>query len=235
MTRNLLLLFLAISLASAAHAQSPCEEDRVDVADIPLVERPAAGGGDRFAVVVTGDGGWRRIDAKIADRLRSDGVPVVGFLASSYFRSRKTPEQSACALERIIRRYSLQWKRNRVILIGYSRGADVLPFLINRLPADLRARVALIALLGLEPMIDFEYHPMWDLRGYFHHAPQFPVRPEVEKLRGQNVLCVFGAKESDSLCPSLDPQAFTILREPGGHHFDGRYDEIGAAILRQAK
>ena len=122
-----------------------------------------------------------------------------------------------------------------MILVGYSRGADVLPFMANRLPRDLRGKLSLIALLGLEPLIDFEYHPWWDLTGYVHPPPQFPVRPEVEKLRDLNVLCVFGMKETDSLCPTLDATAFTILAEPGGHHFGGRYEEIGEAILRQAK
>ena len=232
MKRSLLAL-LAACWVSSAGAQTVCA-GRIDITGIPLIERPATGEGDRFAVMVTGDGGWRRIDETIAGRLRRDGVPVAGFL-SDYFRTRRTPEESACALERVIRHYSIQWRKSSVILIGYSRGADVLPFMVSRLPAELRAKISLIALLGLEPSIDFEHHPPWNLLALFRHPPQFPVLPEVEKLRGQNVLCVFGEKETDSLCPRLDPGAFTILREPEGHHFGGRYEEIGTAILRQAK
>ena len=226
-------MLLAACWVTAAGAQTPCS-GRVDIADLSLVERPVTGAGDRFAVMVTGDGGWMRIDNRIADRLRQGGVPVVGFL-SRYFGTRRTPEETACAMERVIRHYSIQWRRSQVILIGYSRGADVLPFMASRLPADQREKLSLIALLGLEPFIDFEYHPPWTLKAYFSHPPQYPVGPEVEKLRGLNVLCVFGEKESDSLCPGLDPGAFTLLREPDGHHFGGRYEEIGAAILRQAK
>ena len=29
----------------------------------------------------------------------------------------------------------------------------------------------------------------------------------------------------------VDPKAFTVVREPGGHHFAGRYAEVGDAIL----
>ena len=57
--------------------------------------------------------------------------------------------------------------------------------------------------------------------------------PELQKLRGMNVLCVYGEKETDSLCPSLDTNDYKILREPGGHHFAGRYAEIGDAIVRE--
>src|SRR5439155_23324602 len=35
---------------------------------LPLIEVPVSTPGDRFAVVVSGDGGWRKIDAAIAER-----------------------------------------------------------------------------------------------------------------------------------------------------------------------
>src|SRR4029079_3706824 len=105
--------------------------------------------------------GWRRIDDKVTDKLREEGVPVAGFLTPTFFRTRKTAEESACALERVIRFYQIAWKRRNVILIGYSRGADILPCMAIRLPSDVRPSVKAIALLGLEPTIDFRYHPSW--------------------------------------------------------------------------
>jgi type IV secretory pathway VirJ component len=197
----------------------------------PFIERPALTSSDRFAVMITGDGGWRRIDEKVTIELRDNGIPIVGFLASQYFQTRRTPEESACALSDLIRKYRRLWNKDKVILIGFSRGADALPFMINRLPDDVRASIQLVALLGLEPRIDFEYHSPWTLAHYTRHPPQFDVLPEVEKLAGQNVLCVYGDREKDTLCPRLDPSRFKIVREPGGHHFAGRYDEVGKAIL----
>lgn len=203
------------------------------VGGVPIVERPATSAKptDTFAVMVTGDGGWRKIDERVTQRLRMDGIPVVGFVASNYFRTERTPDESAEAVARVIREYQTKWQRPHVILIGYSRGADALPFMVSRLPVDLRASTKLVALLGLESWIDFKYNPSWTLAHYREHPKRFDVAPEVEKLRGLNVLCVYGAKEKDTLCPSLDPKAFTIVREPGGHHFDGRYSEVGDAIL----
>ena len=94
-----------------------------------------------------------------------------------------------------------------MLLIGYSRGADVLPFMASRLPRDLRESTQLIALLGLEPTIDFKYAPAWSLAAYTHKEPQFAVKPEVEKLRGQNVLCIFGAKEKTRSATSSTARA----------------------------
>jgi type IV secretory pathway VirJ component len=200
---------------------------------LPLIEVPVPAHGERFAVLITGDGGWRKIDAAIAQRLRTRGIPTVGLDAAAYYRKRRTPEESAEALETIIREYRGKWQRDKVVLIGFSRGADVLPFMANRLPPDLRASVTVIALLGPEPLIDFKFHPWW----HFFHAqePQFPVKPEVEKLRGDNVVCLYGVRETDSLCPQLDPAAFTIVQEPGGHHFAGSYGHLVDTILAKAR
>jgi type IV secretory pathway VirJ component len=203
------------------------------VAGVPVVERPATTpkNSDRFAVMITGDGGWKKIDERVTRVLRAEGVPVVGFVSSEYFREERTPEQAASALEQVIRAYQKKWQKPNVILIGYSRGADALPFMASRLPADLRDATKLVALLGLESWIDFKYNPPWTLGHYVEHPKRFDVLPETQKLRGMNVLCVYGEKEKDSLCPSLDPASFTIVRERGGHHFAGRYDEVGRAIV----
>jgi len=204
-----------------------------DVRDLPLVELPVKHSANApLVVMLTGDGGWRRIDVRITDRLREAGLPVVGFKTPDYFATERTPEQSACALERVIRFYKTAWKCDRIVIVGYSRGADILPFMISRLPADLRASTDVVALLGLEPTIDFRYHPSWI--PFLHpKEPQHLVKPELEKLRGTHLLCVYGAKEKDSLCPSLDPGLATIVREPGSHHFAGRYTDVADVILAQ--
>ena len=228
-----LALIIGLLAAVRAHAAAPDERcsARADITGLPVVTLGANVPSDRFAVMITGDGGWRRIDQKITDRLRAAGIPIAGFVASDYYRKRRSPDESACALERVIRYYKIQWHKSKVILIGYSRGADVLPFMASRLPRDLRESTQLIALLGLEPMIDFKYSPAWVPGAYTRKEPQYAVKPEVEKLRGQNVLCIFGAKEKDSLCHVLDRNAFKIVAEPGGHHFGGKYRDIADVIL----
>lgn len=200
---------------------------------LPLVEVPVDTPGDQFAVVVSGDGGWRKIDASLADDLRKHGIPTIGLDAAAYYRTLRTPEESAAALESVLREYSAKWHRPKAVVIGFSRGADVLPFMINRLPPDLRSMISVIAVLGPEPLIDFRFHPWWDI---FHgREQQFPVEPELARLRDQNVVCVYGTREKDSLCPLLDHDAFVVIGEPGGHHFGGHYAEIVDAILTRAR
>ena len=219
---------LATRAGPATRVEAP------DVADLPLVEVPAPGGeGDTLAVVVSGDGGWASLDREVGQVLAARGIPVVGLDSLRYFWTRRTPEEASQALARILAHYLREWKRKKAILVGYSRGADVVPFLANRLPEDLLAQLRLIALLGPGLQVDFEFH----LSDWLEDATRptsRPVLPEVEKLRGRGILCVYGQQEPASLCPRLAPGLAVLDPRPGAHHFGGDYEAIARRILSEA-
>jgi type IV secretory pathway VirJ component len=155
------------------------------------------------------------------------GVPVVGFDSLRYFWSPRTPEGLASDLDRVIRYYAARWKRKEVILIGYSQGADVLPFAFNRLPARTRSSVRLTALLGLGQKASFEFH----LSNWIGPSGDKPIAPEAAKLAAVRTLCIYGQDERDSLCPQLAPGHVQAVPLAGGHHFGGEYDALAARIL----
>jgi type IV secretory pathway VirJ component len=208
-----------------------------ELTDLPLVEIPAVAGGvyqQLLAVIISGDGGWAGIDRQIGEFLSQSGVAVVGLNSLKYFWSRKTPEQSAADLARILRAYLNAWNKQEVVLIGYSRGADVLPFMATRLPQDLQSKVALTALLGPETSVDFRFH-ITDFISSAKRSTDLPTLPEVEKLYGRQLACFFGADESESLCPRLDSSKVDIVQLKGGHHFGGDYITIARQILSMVK
>ena len=138
----------------AASAPARAAAPPASLQDLPLVEVPAATAAratDSFAIMLSGDGGWAGIDKEVAAALAAAGVPVVGLDSLRYFWTPRTPDGIAADLGRIIRYYTVAWHRPKVLLIGYSQGADVLPFAVNRLPRDAAAQVALAAVLGLSP------------------------------------------------------------------------------------
>ena len=114
-----------------------------------LVELPSNSGSRALAVVISGDGGWAKFDRQIGETFAARGIPAVGLNSLQYFWNARTPEQAAADLARIVRHYFLSWNTSELWLVGYSRGADVLPFMVSRLPADLKARVRIVALLGV--------------------------------------------------------------------------------------
>src|SRR3982751_212062 len=142
------LLALAL-LAQATPGPAPHPKAPSRVKGVPLVEVPAAVQApvrDEMAVLLTGDGGWAITDRGLSEALAKGGIPVVGWNSLHYFLTRKAPDRTARDLERVLRVYLPCWHKQRVILIGYSFGADVVPFLANRLPPELAAKVSRIVM-----------------------------------------------------------------------------------------
>ena len=203
------------------------------LSDLPLVEVPAQGGESNFfAVIISGDGGWAGLDREVGGALARRGIPVVGLNALQYFWTKREPEGASEDLARILRHYQRAWNKNNVLLIGYSLGADVLPFMANRLPADLLDHVREIVLLGPGRKTEFEFH-FTEWLSESGDGTAKPVLPEVEKLRGRNVICMYGTEEVTSLCPLLGPGLAKIMSMPGGHHFGGKYGLISDIILKE--
>lgn len=219
--------------AAAPGVGAPAAAPLPPVGDLPLVEVPAKQpAGDLLAVIVSGDGGWAGIDHDVANVLAGRGVPVVGLNSLQYFWNARTPDGAAADLQRIARHYLGTWGKQQLLLVGYSLGADVLPFMASRLPSDLLGRVRLIVLLGPSRMTSFEFH-LTDWLGGSGGGDR-PVLPEVAKLRGRPLLCLYGQEETDSLCTEIGGLGKAVALQ-GSHHFGGDYVAIADRILREAQ
>jgi type IV secretory pathway VirJ component len=210
------------------------------LSDLPVIEVPAqvpaapsshAVRSDVFAILMSGDGGWAGLDQDVAGALSAQDIPVVGLDSLRYYWTARTPNGLAADTDRMIRYYLAHYNKQRVLLIGYSQGADVLPFAVNRLSPDTRAKVALAAVMGMSEHALFEFH----LTSWVSDDNSGPATlPEINRIAGIPVLCIYGADESGSLCPKLDAKKFTVVKLKGGHHFDGNYAALAQQILAAA-
>lgn len=217
------------TLAESRAVAEPLPAAVPGIEDLSLVEVPAQGPEkDLFAVMLTGDGGWAEIDKGVSHGLAAAGVPVVGWSSLSYYWTPRTPEAAAADLHRIVEHYAAAWKKSRVLLVGYSFGADVLPFVANRLPANDAARVAGVALLGLSGTAAFEFHvTSWIGSG---SDPRYPTAPEVKRLRAP-ALCVKGEGDDESPCGALASGRVQVAEVGSGHHFGGEYARLATLAL----
>jgi type IV secretory pathway VirJ component len=58
-----------------------------------------------------------------------------------------------------------------------------------------------------------------------------PVKPELLRMKGVRGLCVYGANDTDSLCPTPAAKSLQIMKLGGGHHFDGDYRKLASLLL----
>ncbi len=195
---------------------------------LPVVEVAASKPGDTFAIFVSGDGGWAGLDKEVAAALAEAGVPVVGVDSLRYFWTARTPEGFARDLERIAAHYSQQWQRKRVVLVGFSQGADVLPAAINQLSPAVRDSVAMIGLMSVGRNADYEFHVSNWLGG---GGGGRPIAPEIARLPIGKTVCLYGEDDDDALCPSLPAGNAQIVKLPGDHHFKGDYDRLAQTLL----
>lgn len=218
------------SSGPAGQAVTAPAAQRLD--DLPLVEVPAPGGGrGLLAVMLTGDGGWAVADKGLSKDLAAAGIPVVGFNSLKYFWKQRTPEEAAADLQRVLEHYLPAWGKKQAILIGYSLGADVLPFMMNRLSGDVQAEVRMVVLMSASRSAEFEFHVL-DWLGRSGGKQSLPTIPEIGRIRaGVAVLCVHGEKDSGAICGELDPGRVRSAAIPGGHRVGGGYGPVAAAIL----
>lgn len=205
---------LQIAAATRGHFQAAQAQG---LGDLPLVELHAPGS-DRLVVMLSGDGGWRELDKGIAAQLQQQGVSVVGWNSLRYFWASRTPQQIGADLDRVIATYRQRWHVRQVALVGYSFGADVLPFAYPQLSPQQRASVQFVSLLGLGHQADFKVR----VGGWlgWHNDAERDVEPALQALDMQRVQCIYGTEEKDSLCPELRAHGVAVVARPGGHHFD---------------
>ncbi|WP_082143454.1 AcvB/VirJ family lysyl-phosphatidylglycerol hydrolase [Xanthomonas sp. NCPPB 1128] len=207
----------ALAARVAAHLHARGRGGALD--DLPLTELPSATPGAPLAIVLSGDGGWRDIDKGMAEALQRRGIAVVGWDSLRYFWRAKPPARASADLSRVIAYYQQRWRPQKILLVGYSFGATTLPFMVNRLPPAQREQVGLVALLGLEHKADFQIR----VRGWLNLGDDddaLPVQPELARIPAGQLLCVYGDKEKDTLCPQLRGRGAEVVVLHGGHHFD---------------
>ncbi|QHE74649.1 AcvB/VirJ family lysyl-phosphatidylglycerol hydrolase [Hydrogenophaga sp. PBL-H3] len=202
------------------------------VADLPLVLVPSTVPSDTLAVLLSGDGGWAGIDKQLAAKLAAAGMPVVGLDSLRYFWSARTPDGLAQDLDRVMRTFAVQWKKSRVVLIGYSQGADVLPFAVNRLPATSSTLLAHTVLIGPGEKASFEFRlTNWVSK----NTAGLLLMPELQKMTAAKTLCIYGTDDRETLCPHVSTEFVTPVPMAGGHHFDGVYQKLTDQILQRTK
>jgi type IV secretory pathway VirJ component len=230
-------VFAAVTLALAA-TTSIVATSR---GDQPLsIYAPSSQGDPKAArplvLVLSGEGGWRAFDDQLATWLASAGYWVGGIDCLKYFWK---PQDDRAALAADVTRYAEALTRAsgapenaRVVLAGFSFGADLAPWIAGAKGGS--ERVAALLMIGPDLQGSLEARVI-EILGFAPKGHTFDTAAALADARSIPVLFVHGGKDDASAAPALAATftgAKALAVVPGAtHHFAGHEDELRRAVI----
>jgi type IV secretory pathway VirJ component len=202
---------------------------------LPIIENiPEKINTDYFVIFLSGDGGWATIDKDITEYLVKDGVPVIGLDSLRYFWSKKDPEQLSADISLLLNKYKNELKLKKVVLLGFSLGANMLPFVLTRISEPDLTLIRLTALLSPTKHTDFEVN-FTDWLPINSEEAGLSVSEEINKISNHKIICIAGDEDTDSACKNPAPKDITTFQVPGTHHFGGDYEGVSYILKNEFK
>lgn len=168
---------------------------------------------------MSGDAGFNSFSKGLGSDFHAMGYDVFALNTKIYFWEQKTPEQTSKAIEKYIAKQIHGRKNQKVILIGYSFGADVTAFVYNHFTDHLKKKVQHVFIVGPSKSTDFKIH----LKEYFGMEPKgsLMVIPEINKMKNVPLTLILSDFEFTHF-PYKEINLTTnyhMEHIPGNHHF----------------
>ena len=221
MKKTTITLILLISILDILSAQKT---------SLPLSLYASSDTTKPLVFYISGDGGFNKFSTSFMQSLNKQGYAVIGLNAKDYFWSKKKPQEAATTIEDAIIESNKEWKKKNVVLIGYSFGADVSPFMLTHFSTALNNKVSHLVLLSPSSKTDFEIHVL-QMFGLGKDEGE-SVPGEINKI-SKPVSIIVGDDENEFPFNQLTIKNKQIIRMRGGHHYDGDVDALCKQVVQQ--
>ena len=207
----------------------------------PFIVYPASGADPARKIatavlVVSGEGGWRSFDDQISRWLADAGYWVGGIDSMKYFWK---PQDDRAALAKDVKLFADALQKaaglgaeGRIVLAGYSFGADLAPWIAGAPERD--PRLAGLIMIGPDSQGSLEFR-VSEMLGFAQKDHVFETARALEDAKPLPVLFIHGGKDDKSDAPALaagfDGRKDVIVVPGATHHFAGREDELKAALV----
>ena len=181
---------------------------------------------------ISGDGGFNKFSTSFMQSLNKEGYAVIGLDAKDYFWNKKKPQEAATAIETAINGSNKEWKKKNIVLIGYSFGANVSPFMLTHISVALSNKITHLILLSPSAKTDFEIHVL-QMFGWGKETGE-SVPAEINKIV-KAVTIIVGDDENEFPFDQLTIRNKQIIKMPGGHHYDGDVTALCKQVVQHLK
>jgi type IV secretory pathway VirJ component len=189
-----------------------------------------AGNADSLSFLyISGDGGMNTFSTNLCNEITKKGYNVAAINAKSYFWSKKTPDQTTADLTRYLDGYLSKRKNKQLVLVGYSFGADVLPFVMNRLPETHQQQVKAVVLISPGATTDFEVH-LTDIFGG-DKKRDLDVAAEINRIQHNKTIILAGSDEKSDYSKNAASRKYIYKELPGGHHYGDDTKTLVTSII----
>ena len=182
-----------------------------------------------LVVFFSGDGGWLDFDASLCKKFAANGLETIGINSRSYFWQERNLKATNKHFRELVNAYYRKPDINNICLVGYSFGADVVPFVYTGLHFFAKMRVKKLILLSPFATTDFEVH-FSDLIGEAFDDYKYSVRDEIAHINIP-IYCFYGEGEEKAL-ETISQKNFNLQILKGNHRYKTLENEkIIQAIL----
>jgi len=179
---------------------------------------------------ISGDGGLNNsFSHAFMEQFHLQDYSLLGLNSRDYFWSKKSPQQAANDIGHVLMWYLSKWKCKDFVLIGYSFGADVTPFIQRCFPPGLAAHTKHIVLMSPSLKTDFEVH-LLSMIGLDKNKGM-DVADETRKLAVPATI-IFGTNEKSCPFDSIKAKNIQTIKLPGGHHYHWDVNVVVRQIIK---
>jgi type IV secretory pathway VirJ component len=177
--------------------------------------------------LISGDAGFSTFTQKLSAQIYNKGYDIYTLNTKKYFWQKKTAEQSAKDFTDFLESVLKNRKNKQLIIIGYSFGADALPFIVNKMPENIKKQITKNILIDPSSTGSLEIN----LENYINEDTEGEelTIPEVNKmtLPINIILSDFGYENYPYKEVKINKNIYHL---PGNHRFKGDYEKIAQTI-----
>ncbi|MGE3610596.1 MAG: AcvB/VirJ family lysyl-phosphatidylglycerol hydrolase [Bacteriovoracaceae bacterium] len=160
-------------------------------------------------IILTGSGGKTKFINQLALNLSNHfEIEIFNSFHNFFLKKRSIRNVS----QKIIH---LIGSSSEIYLLGYSQGADILPFIFNSLDESIKNKVKRLILIGPASQADFSLG-LWSYITGSYCKNSLPLMPEIEKINIP-ILCIYGENDSITIGPQLRKDNIDLHSIKSGH------------------
>ena len=203
--------------------------DSAENPDFPVRELDAQNNSP-FIFYLSGDAGFNTFSKSFSDAIFERNFDITALDSKAYFWKPKTPAETTKKISQYLTQKLKGRKNQQIVILGYSFGADISPFIVNRLPKNLQQKIISVVLLDPSKTADFEV----SLQGMIFDKARgdYEVLPEINKMKVPKTLIIRSDIGLKFPVNEVTIPDFTSEHLPGNHRFNYNYAELSDLIIQ---